>query len=68
MNIAFDGDKTTGMGIFTIEGAEEAREVLSSRNFYVLSSGRIAHSLNTDTMKYLLKGLTSKPQPAMIAG
>ncbi len=62
----FDGDKCTGMGVFSIEGAEEARGVLGSRNFYVLSSGRIAHSLNTDTVKYLLVGLTSKPQaPAM---
>lgn len=62
LNADFDGDKCTGMGVFSIEGAAESREVLSSRNFYVLSSGRIAHSLNTDTVKYLMRGLTSKPQ------
>lgn len=56
------------MGVFSIEGTEESRKVLNSRNFYVLTSGRIAHSLATDTVKYLLRGLTSKPVQAIAAG
>jgi hypothetical protein len=62
LNADFDGDKCTGMGIFSLEACEEGRRVLKSRNFYVLSNGKIAHSLNTDTVKYLMRGLTSKPQ------
>lgn len=60
--LKFDGDKTTGMGVFTLEAAAEGNKVLGSRNFYVKTNGNIGHSLNTDTVKYLMKGLTSKPQ------
>lgn len=59
----FDGDKTTGMGVFTIEATNESRKLLKSRSFYVLPTGKVAHSVNTDTTKYLLKGLLSTPQP-----
>lgn len=62
MNTWFDGDKVTGMGVFTLEATKEGDSVLAGRNFYVKTNGKIGHSLNTDTVKYLMKGLTSSPQ------
>jgi hypothetical protein len=39
------------------ESVAECKRVLSSRNFHVRTDGTIAHSLATDTVKYLLKGM-----------
>lgn len=35
---------------------------MRSRNFHVKNDGGIAHSLNTDTVEYLLGSMTGKPQ------
>lgn len=53
------------MGVFTLEAAAEGDRVLASRNFYVKTNGKIAHSINTDTVRYLMKGLTSRPSPTI---
>lgn len=39
------------------ESVAECHKVLSSKNFHVRTDGSIAHSLNTDTVEYLLKGM-----------
>ena len=49
------------MGLFTNEATAESRKLLRSRSFYVLPTGKVAHSVNTDTVKYLLKGMLSTP-------
>lgn len=53
----FDGDKCSFIGIFLEESVQECKKVLTSRNFHVRTDGSIAHSLATDTVKYLLKGM-----------
>lgn len=58
MDNKFDGDKMTGMGVYSNEGVAECKQVLASRNFYVLPDGNIAHSMNTDTVKFLMVGMT----------
>ena len=62
MDNKFDGDKTTGMGVMSQEATEESRRLMRSRSFYVLSTGKVAHSVNTDTIRYLAKGLLSSPE------
>lgn len=56
-NTSFDGDKASFIGIFLEESVAECKRALSSRNFHVRTDGTIAHSLATDTVKYLLKGM-----------
>ena len=51
----------TGMGVVSIEAVEESKKVLAGRNFYIRTDGTIAHSVNTDTVKYLMAGMTGKP-------
>ena len=62
MDNKFDGDKTTGMGVMSQEATEESRRLMRSRSFYVLATGKVAHSVNTDTIRYLAKGLLSSPE------
>lgn len=52
-----DGDKISFIGVFLEESVAECKRVLSTRNFHVRTDGTIAHSLATDTVKYLLKGM-----------
>lgn len=56
-NTSFDGDKVSFIGIFLEESVAECKRVLSSKNFHIRTDGSIAHSLATDTVKYLLKGM-----------
>lgn len=53
----YDGDKMSFIGLFLAESVQECHRVLSARNFHVRTDGTIAHSLATDTVKYLMKGL-----------
>lgn len=57
----FDGDKTTNMGVMMRESLEESHRVLNSRNFYVGTDGSISHSMATDTLKFLLRGMMRNP-------
>lgn len=58
----FDGDKGTGNGVYTVEGVEESKAVMASREFHIKTDGNIAHSLATDTVNFLLADMTGEPK------
>lgn len=56
----FDGDTCSANVVYTQEAIDEVKALLNSRNYYVNTSGKIAFSMATDTVNYLMAGLTSE--------
>lgn len=56
----FDGDTCSANVVYTQEAIDEVKSLLNSRNYYVNTSGKIAFSMATDTVNYLMAGLTSE--------
>ncbi len=46
---------------YSREAREEIHKLLNSRNYYVGTDGRISFSLETDTVRYLMKTMTGHP-------
>ena len=57
--IRFDGDTCSCTFVYTKEAMEEVQRVLSSRNYYVNTSGNISFSSATDTVNYLMQCMTA---------
>lgn len=55
----FDGDTCSCTFVYTKEAMEEVQRVLSSRNYYVNTSGNISFSSATDTVNYLTQCMTA---------
>ncbi len=55
----FDGDTVSFNVIFSEEALEEVNQYMSSRKFFVNTSGRLSFSAKTDTVGVVLKNLTS---------
>lgn len=55
----FDGDTASFNVIFSEEAVEEINEYMSSRRFFVNTSGKLSFSAKTDTVGVVLKNLTS---------
>ncbi len=57
----FDGDKMALVVCYSQESRQEIKKLLNSRNYYVGTDGRISFSLETDTVRYLMKTMTGHP-------
>lgn len=57
----FDGDTATFTVLYSEEAIKETTDLLGDVAFYVNTTGGIAHSCETDTVKYLMKTFTGEP-------
>lgn len=57
----FDGDMMSMILLFLEESKTTVKRSLASKNFYVGTDGRISYSVQTDTVKFLMKSLTGDP-------
>jgi hypothetical protein len=46
---------------YSQESRQEIKKLLNSRNYYVGTDGRISFSIETDTVRYLMKTMTGHP-------
>ena len=61
LNNKFDGDKMALVVCYSQESRQEIKKLLNSRNYYVGTDGRISFSIETDTVRYLMKTMTGHP-------
>ena len=54
----FDGDTCSFTGLLTEDAIKEGEDYLKSKRAYVGTDGRLSHSTNIDTVKFVLASLT----------
>lgn len=59
MGADFDGDTVSFNVVYSDEAVKEAEAFMQSKRYYVGTDGKISFSSETDTIKYVLKNLTS---------
>lgn len=57
----FDGDMCSLNIVYTEEAVAEGRKLMNDRRYYVTIDGKPAHSIDTDTVRYLMAGMTGEP-------
>lgn len=57
-NKTFDGDMMSCTITYSDESKQEVKDFLKSKRCYVNTDGKFTYNTNTDTVKYVLKGMT----------